>query len=107
MAVRALIKNLKSQGFVNFGPAPLSSQGLDELIQLSMDVAIRLSPEHPHRANIGNFAGTVQCLPQHHPRIAELLNSVFLNPDIQLVLKSVLGPDYKIWQINFNKSGVS
>jgi non-haem Fe2+, alpha-ketoglutarate-dependent halogenase len=104
VAVRALIKNLKSKGFVNFGPAPLSSQDLDELIQLSMDVAIRLSPEHPHRANVGNFAATVQCLPQHHPRIAELLNSVFLNPDIQLVLKSVLGPDYKIWQINFRRA---
>jgi non-haem Fe2+, alpha-ketoglutarate-dependent halogenase len=100
----SLINNLKSEGFVNFGRPPLSSQEIDELIQLSRDTVERLSPDHPHFSDCGSLTLALQCLPQHHPRIAELLDSVFSNPDIQLVLKSVLGPDYKIWQINFRRA---
>jgi putative 2OG-Fe(II) oxygenase len=100
----SLISSFKEEGFVNIGSAPLSSEELDELIQLSMSVASRLSSDHPHVTKIGNLAEVVQCLPQHHPRISELLDSIFLNPDLQLVLKSVLGPDYKIWQINFRRA---
>jgi putative 2OG-Fe(II) oxygenase len=104
VAIDYLISDLKAEGFVSFGPAPLSSKELDELTQLSMDVADRLSTDHPHRASMGNLAGCVQCLPQHNSRIAELLDSVFSNPDIQLVLNSVLGQDYKIWTISFRRA---
>jgi non-haem Fe2+, alpha-ketoglutarate-dependent halogenase len=101
----SLINNLKSKGFVNFGRAPLSSQELGELIQLSKDTAERLSSDHPHLSkSCGSLSLILTCLPQHNPRIAVLLNSVFSNPDIQLVLKSVLGSDYKIWQINFRRA---
>ena len=101
VVLSSLINGLKLKGFVNFGRAPLSSQEIDELIQLSRDTVERLSPDHPDLSKVGSLAVALQLLPQHHLRIAELLDSVFSNPDIQSVLKSVLGPDYKIWQINY------
>lgn len=105
MTLSPLINNLKSEGFVNFGRAPLSSHELDELIQLSRDVADSLSSDHPGRISVEKSGvGIVQSLPQHHHRIAKLLDLIFINPDIQLALKSVLGPDYKIWQINFRRA---
>ena len=104
MELSSLINSFKEKGFVNIGSAPLSSKELDELVQLSVGVAKRLNADHPHLTKIGSLAEVVQCLPQHHPRISELLDSIFVNPDIQLVLRSVLGPDYKIWQINFRRA---
>jgi putative 2OG-Fe(II) oxygenase len=104
MELSSLINSFKEKGFVNIGSAPLSSKELDELVQLSVGVAKRLNSDHPHFTKIGSLAEVVQCLPQHHPRISELLDSIFVNPDIQLVLRSVLGPDYKIWQINFRRA---
>jgi non-haem Fe2+, alpha-ketoglutarate-dependent halogenase len=104
VALSSLINSLKSEGFVSFGRAPLSSQETDELIQLSRDTVDRLSPDHPHFSSCGSLTLALKCLPQHHPRIAELLDSVFSNPDIQSVLKSVLGSGYKIWQINFRRA---
>ena len=104
VVLSSLINGLKLKGFVNFGRAPLSSQEIDELIQLSRITADRLSPDHPHLSNIGSLTAALQCLPQHHPRNVKLLDSVFSNPDIQSVLKSALGPDYKIWQIIFRQA---
>jgi non-haem Fe2+, alpha-ketoglutarate-dependent halogenase len=105
VALSSLINILKSKGFVNFGRAPLSSQEIDELIHLSRDVADTLSSDHPDRLSVEKSGvGIVQSLPQHNHRIAELLNLLFSNPDIQLALNSVLGSDYKIWQINFRRA---
>jgi non-haem Fe2+, alpha-ketoglutarate-dependent halogenase len=105
MDLNALVDNLKLNGFVNIGPLPLNSQERDELIKLTMDVSEGMSPDHPDylAEEKHGFAG-VRCLPQHHPRVAELLNLIFSDPHIQSVLKSVLGPDYKIWQLNFRRS---
>jgi non-haem Fe2+, alpha-ketoglutarate-dependent halogenase len=105
MDLSALVDSLKVNGFVSIGRLPLNSQERDELIKLSVDVSEGLSPDHPDYFAVEKhgFAG-VRSLPQHHPRVAELLNLIFSAPHIQSVLKSVLGADYKIWQLNFRRS---
>lgn len=100
----SLINRFKLNGFMNAGKLALSSEESSELGKLSREVYDQILPDHPDHLSAEDGAGGVRGIPQHHPRIAELLNRVVSNPDVQSILESVLGPSYKIWQINFRRS---
>lgn len=105
MDIHSAINQLKQQGFVNLGKVPALSHVADELAQLISDVRAELPPNHPHSLAAEEYGGGgLRGVPQHHPRIARLLDDIVSNADVRRVLVSVLGADYKIWQIDFRRS---
>ena len=95
---------LKLRGFVNAGQLALNSQESGELAKLVCDMYESLPSDHPHYIADETGGGGQRGLPQHHPRIAELLDCVVANAAVRSVLESALGLSYKIWQIDFRRS---
>ena len=104
MRIASVISELKRRGFANAGQLALSPEEGRELGKLSREVCDKLPPGHTDLLNAEDGAGGVRGIPTHHPRIAELLNRVVSTPAVQSILESVMGPTYKIWQINFRRS---
>lgn len=104
MDIRAKIDELKQQGFVNVGSSFLSQMEINELCVLSKKIFEEISPAHPDCTAEHSGVNGVMRLPQHHPRIAELLNSLVANAALKLTLETFLGSDYKIWQVNMRRS---
>lgn len=98
------IDELKQRGFANFGSFALSQSEVRELVALTDNVLEGIGPEHPDFIRVESGAGGVMRLPQHHPRIAELLDRVLVNATVKSILLSLLGADYKIWQVNLRRS---
>lgn len=100
------IDELKQQGFFNLGSSLLSQIEIKELCTLSKKIIESIPPSNPDYMSAQSGAGGVMRLPQHHPRVAELLDRVITNREIKLVLEALLGPGYKIWQVNMRRSSV-
>ncbi len=104
------IKDLKKNGFVNAGRLVLSDIEVNELANLSRNVfdSVRdvscLGHKHPEYISPVTGAEGVMRLPQLNSRIAEILDKVLSDNEVQTLLNDVLGYDYKIWQINFRRS---
>lgn len=98
------IERLKDKGFMNAGPLCFTQSEAEELKRLTFKIFDELPHDHPHYLPIKSGAGGLRGLPQHDLRIAELLNKAVSNDSIKKILVSVLGPDYKIWQIDFRRS---
>ena len=105
-----MIKNLKKNGFVNAGRLLLSNTEVNELANLSRYVfdSVRdvscLGPKHPDYIGVITGVEGVMRLPQLNSRIAEILDKVVSDDEVQTLLKDVLGYNYKIWQINYRRS---
>jgi len=98
------IDELKRQGFVNLGSSFLSEIEINELCTLSKKIFEETSSGHPDYLPAKSGARGVRRLPQHHPRLVELLDQVFTNGAIKQTLATLLGQDYKIWQVNMRQS---
>ena len=102
--MNSILAKLKLNGFVNAGPLALTAEEVKELTDLSQQIYLQMGHDHPDYLQFEEGVGGVRGIPQHHPRIAELLNKLISAPEVEEVLQSVLGPVYKIWQINFRRS---
>ncbi len=105
-----LILDLKKNGFVNAGRLGLTNIEIDELANLSRQIfdsvrdANYSADKHPDY--ISPIAGGegVRRFPQLNLRVAELLDKVVSDDDVQAILNAVLGSGYKIWQVNYRRS---
>ena len=104
MDIRVKIDELKQKGFVNVGSSFLSQMEINELCVLSKKIFEEISPHHPDFIPDHSGVNGVMRLPQHHPRIAELLDHLVANASFKLTLEASLGSDYKIWQVNMRRS---
>lgn len=104
MNIDMKIDELKRQGFVNLGSSLLSETEINELCSLSKKTFNEASEGHPDYLPAKSGVRGLRRLPQHHPRIAELLDQVVANNAFKQALEGLLGADYKIWQINLRES---
>ena len=105
-----ILKNLKKNGFVNAGKLAISNIEVNELANLSRSIfdSVRevgfLGHKHPDYILQTTGGEGVMRLPQLNSRIAEILDKIVSDCEVQAILKDVLGSDYKIWQINYRRS---
>lgn len=104
MNIHMKIDELKRQGFVNLGPSLLSETEINELCTLSKNTFEETSQDHPDYLPAESGARGIRRLPQHHPRIAELLDQVVTNSTFKRTLENLLGSGYKISQVNMRES---
>tara|TARA_B100001059_G_C17828077_1_gene582776 strand:- start:966 stop:1910 length:945 start_codon:yes stop_codon:yes gene_type:complete len=110
MNIKKIINNFKEEGFINAGQMILTKDEIIELSNLCNEVYLKLSNDNKGNktekdliVNKSGNCGFVR-VPEHHHRLADLLNKVVSNQKIKEILEEVLGQDYKIWQIVFRKS---
>ena len=105
-----VLQTFKRNGFANAGPQALTRAEIHELISLSNQAlatvrdASAAGENHPDYLPLTLGAEGVMRIPQQHPRIAQLLDKIISDNNVGTVLDSVLGPDYKIWQVNLRRS---
>jgi len=112
MDINNTVNNLKLNGFVNAGPLVFSQDEINELTHLCRKVFNNLNESSKdgelHKDLIDSSAGAegFTRVPEHSPRVAELLNKLLNDINVIKILNEVMGPDYKIWQIIYRKSSV-
>jgi putative 2OG-Fe(II) oxygenase len=99
-----VIEQLKLFGFVNARQLALSVQESNELASLTKETFSHLNHDHPHFLNDEIGVTGMRGLPLHNDKITEILNKIVSNKSVKNVLEKVLGPDYKIWQIDYRRS---
>lgn len=104
MDVVSIVDQVKHLGFVNAKQVALSSLESQELASLSRDIYHGLSHDHPDYLPAKGGGAGMRGIPQHHPRIAQIIDRVVSNSEVRSILESVLGQDYKIWQIDYRRS---
>lgn len=105
MESKEVVERIRIDGFVNAGSIVLTdseSVELSELVRAAYQSAQDLNSPTLLFANQGG-AG-LRGLPEHHPRIAELLDLVVSSKYVKDVLSGIMGESYKIWQIDYRSS---
>ncbi len=102
--------NLKKYGFVNANSLKLSSNDVSRLrylcraqYSLEKQKALNLNQSADRNVKTANPFGLSR-LPEHHPEIAQILNQLLKNSLVKYLLETILGPNYKIWQITYRRS---
>jgi len=104
------IEGLKKMGFVNIGSTSiLSDSEIKQLQGLSSKLLMQFeqgTDEFGDYSNTVAGVGTavIKRLPQHDPLISHSINKILSNKSVKASLNSLLGADYKIWQINLRRS---
>ncbi|HQS58895.1 MAG: hypothetical protein B7Y56_12715 [Gallionellales bacterium 35-53-114] len=107
------LHSLKTLGFVNIGGLNiLSANEVERLHELSDDLLLRFERDTREtkdytdfkRTGVGEGAWALTRFSQHHPAITQAIDKVVSNVNIKAILTSVLGEDYKIWQIIVRRS---
>jgi putative 2OG-Fe(II) oxygenase len=107
------LNQLKHNGFVNIGGGDiLFDYETEQLRELSSQLLTKFELETREAGNqtdfvrtgVGEGAWALTRFPQHHPAISQAINKVVNNANIKVILQSVLGNDYKIWQIALRRS---
>lgn len=105
MKSKDVMERIHIDGFVNAGNVALTdsqSAELSELVRAAYSSAKDINSPNLIFANAGEEG--LQGLPEHHPRIAELLDLVVSSKYVKKVLSGILGDTYKIWQIDYRRS---
>lgn len=104
---------LKKSGFVNIGGGDiLSEYEIEQLHELSSQLLTKFELETREAGNhtdfkrtgVGEGAWALTRFSQHHPAISQAIDKVVNNAKVKVILNSVLGNDYKIWQISLRRS---
>lgn len=103
-----IINYIVKNGFANAGNCVFSTEEIEELSSLIANAyqescLSNSVPNHDCLSSEGGAQG-LSGLPQHHPRIAELIDKIFSSSLIKEILVGILGEGYKIWQINYRTS---
>ncbi len=104
MDVNQNIYTLKQQGFVNIGSSILEKSEINELSDLSKRAYLKLPQDHDDHIRAIHGGEGVRRLPQHNPRISELLNKILSDNALKKILTSVMNDGYKIWGVHFRRS---
>lgn len=105
MGSKEVVERIRIDGFVNAGNIVLTdseSAELSELVRAAFQSAQDLNSSTLLSADQGGNG--LLGLPEHHPRIAELLDLVVSSKYVKDVLSGIMGETYKIWQINYRSS---
>jgi len=104
MTCEQIVDTVKERGFANAGPLALSSADATEFSTLADQIFRQMPPDHPHYLGSKTGGEGFRGVPEHSPRLAELLNRIVSTPAVGDVLRSLLGTSYKLWQIDFRRS---
>lgn len=102
--VPTTINDLKRDGFANGGGLVFDESERRELAQLLADAYRKMESGHPYFIAGEHGNGGLRGLPELHPRIAELLNRLITEPRVRAIIEEILGPTYKIWQIDLKRT---
>jgi non-heme Fe2+,alpha-ketoglutarate-dependent halogenase len=105
MRSKEAVERIRIDGFVNAGNIVLTdseSAELSEIVRTAYQSAQDLNSSTLLFANQGGSG--LQGLPEHHPRIAELLDLIVSSKYVKEVLSGIMGDSYKIWQIDYRRS---
>lgn len=105
MGSKGAVERIRIDGFVNAGNVVLTdseSAELSELVCIAYQSAQDLNSPTLLIASQGGDG--LQGLPEHHPRIAELLDLVVSSKYVKEILSGIMGNSYKIWQIDYRRS---
>lgn len=105
MRSKEVLDRIRIDGFVNAGNVVLTnseSSELSELVRGAYQSAQDLN--HPNLLSTNDGAAGLQCLPEHHPRIAALFDLVVSSKFVKDVLSGIVGDSYKISQIVYRTS---
>ena len=106
-------EELKKMGFVNLGGARiLPDSEVKQLQALSSNLLIQFEQDKQgadklraySNTAVGVGASNIEGLPQYDPLISHSINKILSDKSVKAVLNSILGADYKIWQIGFRRS---
>lgn len=112
MNINKTIINLKLNGFVNAGQLVFTKNEIKELSILCRDIFKKLGEQNSngefHKDFIDGSGGAegFSRVPEHNPRVLELLDKLVNDNNVVKILNDVLGPDYKIWQIVYRKASI-
>ncbi|MDO8438151.1 MAG: phytanoyl-CoA dioxygenase family protein [Nitrosomonadaceae bacterium] len=106
------IDDLKSAGFINIGGDILSASEVRQLRDLSGELLLQFeqetrtatAPTDFKRTGVGEGAWALTRLSQHHPAISQTIDKVVSDKNVKTILKSILGTNYKIWEISLRRS---
>ncbi|PJZ53391.1 putative 2OG-Fe(II) oxygenase [Leptospira adleri] len=97
---RAIVENLKRNGFAK-GSYPLLTQSeIDELESLIE----KCFNENSHESNFSADAPTLLSLIGRDDRIDELFHKLLCSKEVKQILSAILGDNLKVWQVNVRKS---
>lgn len=99
-----IASSLKRFGFVNSGQLVLSDEENNELVNLCIEKYSQLDSDHSHFLSGEEGVTGIRGLPLYDPKIVTLLEKIVSDKNVKYILQSALGPDYKIWQIDFRRS---
>lgn len=99
------IEFFKSNGFVNLGPFDDLNNSVDQLSHLSNEIYKKKSVDPKYIVSEQEGGAGLRGLPELDPNISLYLEKIITNPQIKHFLEQALGKNYKIWQIDFRKSG--
>ena len=104
MGSKGVVERIRIDGFVNAGNIVLTdaeSAELSELVCTAYQSAQDLNSPSLLFASQGG--GGLRGLPEHHPRIAELLDLIVSSKYVKEILSGIMGDSYKIWQIVYRQ----
>ena len=107
-----IIGDLKSAGFLNIGGGILSASEVEQLRDLSGELLLQFeqetraatAPTDFKRTGVGEGASALTRLSQHHPAISKTIDKIVSDKNVKVILESILGTNYKIWEIGLRRS---